>query len=333
MVDVWEVRGEEISHTSSSVADAASIASDPSSVVWLQATPDEMKELGPLLQIHPRAVEQVLTHTATDGLAPQRTKIDRFSHSTLLYLYRARVESDGSLRLIDSPVILTKESMISVRGAEHLDSDQIIDRLERSPAILADGVPALLWSLLDTVVDTHLDALDALNDAVDDMEDSLFSTTAARGGDPLEAQMRSFTTRKSLVQLRRVAQPMREVVSALMRYEEDGRPRVDAMLQPYFQDVYDHVLRVNDTIEGLRDLITTIYETRLSLNDHALNTVTRQLAAWAAIIAVPTAVTGFYGQNIPYPGFARPLGFWTSTVIWVGLSLVLYTVFRKKQWL
>ncbi len=75
-------------------------------------------------------------------------------------------------------------------------------------------------------------------------------------------------------------------------------------MQPYYQDVYDHVLRVNDTIEGLRDLITSIYETRLALNDHSLNTVTRQLAAWAAIIAVPTAVTGFYGQNIPYPGFA-----------------------------
>ena len=322
-----------MTHVTASVVDAACTASDPSSVVWLQATPDEMRELGPLMHLHPRAVEEVMSHTEAGGLAPQRTKIERFEHGTLLYLYRSQIASDGALRLIDSPVILTKESLVTVHQDEPLDTDAIVGRLERSPAILAEGVPALLWSLLDAVVDTHLDALDALSDAVDDMEDELFSTTPRRGADPLESQIRSFTTRKSLVQLRRVAQPMREVVSALMRYEEDGRPRVSTMMQPYFQDVYDHVLRVNDTIEGLRDLITTIYETRLALNDHALNTVTRQLAAWAAIIAVPTAVTGFYGQNIPYPGFARPLGFWTSTVIWVGLSLLLYVAFRKRRWL
>ena len=127
---------------------------------------------------------------------------------------------------------------------------------------------------------------------------------------------------------------MREVVTGLMRYEDSApRPSVDAGMQPYYQDVYDHVLRVNDSVEGLRDLIATIYETRLALNDHSLNTVTRQLAAWAAIIAVPTAVTGFYGQNIPYPGFARASGFWTSTLIWVGLSVVLYFAFRKRRWL
>jgi len=333
VVDVWELRGESIRHTSSSAADAAEIASDPSSVVWLEATADEMRQLGPLLQLHPRAVDEVVAHAEADGLAPSRTKVERFEHGTLLYLYRSRINTDGSLHVSDSPVILTKESMISVRQDEPLDTDAIIGRLERNPAVLAEGVPALLWSMLDAVVDTHLDALDTLNDAVDEMEDDLFATSSVRSADPRESQIRSFTTRKSLVELRRVVQPMREVVSALMRHEEDGPPPVSTIMQPYFQDVYDHVLRVNDTIEGLRDLITTIYETRLSLNDHALNTVTRQLAAWAAVIAVPTAVTGFYGQNIPYPGFESSLGFWTSTVIWVGLSVVLYVAFRKRRWL
>ena len=139
------------------------------------------------------------------------------------------------------------------------------------------------------------------------MEDVLFDERPSSRPDPREAQKRSFATRKALVRLRRVAQPMRELV--VRSHAARGRATastVNAAMQPYYQDVYDHVLRVNDTIEGLRDLITTIYETRLALNDHSLNTVTRQLAAWAAIIAVPTAVTGFYGQNIPYPGFAGP---------------------------
>jgi magnesium transporter len=333
VVDVWEVRDQQLSHSSTSVEQAVQIAADPATVVWLEVSAEEMRQLGPLLDLHPRAVEEVLVHAENDGVTPQRTKIDRFPHGNLLYLYRAEIDASGVLGLIDSPVIITKDSLISIRRGQPLDADELIARLERNPQILDEGVPALLWAILDVVVDTYLDALDALSDSVDDMEDDLFSTSQSRMDDPIQSQMRSFTTRKSLVQLRRVAQPMREVVSGVMRHEEDGRPSVGVYMQPYFQDVYDHVLRVNDTIEGLRDLITTIYETRLALNDHSLNTVTRQLAAWAAIIAVPTAVTGFYGQNIPYPGFARPTGFWTSTIIWVGVSVALYFAFRKRRWL
>jgi len=334
VVDVWEVRDRALQHSVASVEEAARIASDPSSVVWVQATPDEMRELGPALDLHPREIEDVLQQTANASLAPQRTKLERFPHSHLLYLYRSELGSDGTLRLIDSPVIVTRESMISIQRDEPIEADSIIARLERNPILLEQGVPALLWGLLDLVVDSHLDALDALSDAVDDMEDELFDTAPTRrDAGPLETQMRAFATRKALVQLRRAVQPMREVVSGLMRHEEGDRPNIDPEMQPYFQDVYDHVLRVNDSVEGLRDLITTIYETRLALNDHSLNTVTRQLAAWAAIIAVPTAVTGFYGQNIPYPGFARPVGFWASTIIWVGVSAILYVAFKRRRWL
>jgi magnesium transporter len=334
VVDVWEVRDRALHHSAVSVPDAAAIAADPGTVVWVQATPKEMSQLGPALDLHPRAVEEVMQHTATDNLAPQRSKLERFPHSTLLYLYRSDLIANGTIRLIDSPVIVTREAMITVQGDTPLNVEELIGLWERNPHLLDYGVPALLWAVLDLVVDSHLDVLDGLSDSVDDMEGQLFDSDDGRFDDPRETQMRAFATRKALVQLRRATQPMREVVNGLMRYEESApRSSVDASMQPYYQDVYDHVLRVNDSIEGLRDLIATIYETRLALNDHSLNTVTRQLAAWAAIIAVPTAVTGFYGQNIPYPGFARPTGFWTSTIIWVGLSVVLYFAFRKRRWL
>ena len=92
-----------------------------------------------------------MAHSQDDGLAPQRTKVERFDHCTLLYLYRSRVDAEGAFSLIDSPVILTKESMISVhRARSSLDTAGIVGRLERDPAILAEGVPALLWSLLDS---------------------------------------------------------------------------------------------------------------------------------------------------------------------------------------
>lgn len=333
MVDVWEVSGRSLQQSIASVADASAIAANPNSVAWLQATPEEIHELGLAIDLHPHIVEDVLLHTRKSSPAAQRTKLQRFDDVHLLYLYRAVAQTDGALLLVDTPVIITPNCMITLRADSPIDPDTIVSRLEGNPRTLEQGMSALLWAMLDLVVDSHLDALDHISNAVDTMEDELFDGSLTAVSDPRETQMRSFATRKSLVELRRVAQPMREVVSGLMRRSEDGQPEVSATMQPYYQDVHDHVLRVAEGVEGLRDLVTTIYETRLALNDHSLNTVTRQLAAWAAIIAVPTAVTGFYGQNIPYPGFAHVSGFWTSTLIWVGVSGVLYFAFRKRHWL
>lgn len=333
MVDVWAVRGQSLQHHAVDVDRAATMASDTTTTTWIEVSAQDFERLGPMLDIHPRAIEDALRHADGTSAMAERTKLERFPHCELVYLFRAAVDAAHELELHEAPIIILHGSVIAVRHEGPHDPADLIGRWEQSPQLLEQGVPALLYGFLDLIVDSHLDAVDALSDAVDEMEDDLFDETAPRDQDPRIAQKRSFVTRKSLVRLRRVTQPMRELISALMRHEEGDRVAVDVMLQPYYQDVYDHVLRVNDTIEGLRDLITSIYETRLALNDHSLNTVTRQLAAWAAIIAVPTAVTGFYGQNIPYPGFAQHSGFWTSTVIWVGVSVLLYVMFKRRRWL
>ncbi len=106
---------------------------------------------------------------------------------------------------------------------------------------------------------------------------------------------------------------MREVVNTIMRRatSEDSAPE----LAPYYEDLYDHVLRAAEWTESLRDMITSIFETNMSLSDTRMNVVMKKLTAWAAIIAVPTAVTGFYGQNVPYPGFGREWGVWASVAI------------------
>ncbi len=117
----------------------------------------------------------------------------------------------------------------------------------------------------------------------------------------VEVQRRSFQLRRSLVLMRRIVLPMREVVNALMRRESDA---VHVDMYPYFQDVYDHVLRATEWTESLRDLVTTILETTLTIQSNRMNVITKKVTSWAAIIAVPTFVTGFYGMNVPYPGFS-----------------------------
>jgi len=123
---------------------------------------------------------------------------------------------------------------------------------------------------------------------------------------------------------------MREIVNTLLR-----RPStiVPEPLLPYFQDVYDHTLRVGEWTDGLRDLVANLLDTRIALQGNQMNEVMKKVTSWAAVIAVPTAVTGFYGQNVPYPGFDRPAGFITSTVIVIACSVGLYIIFKIRNWL
>ena len=184
----------------------------------------------------------------------------------------------------------------------------------------------LLYGLLDYVVDTHFEAVQSLDTEIESLEDQLFNDNPK----DKEMQRRTYELRKSLVLLRRVVLPMREVLNSLLRRDLHV---VDGEILPYFHDIYDHVLRATEWTESLRDLVTTILETHLTLRGNRLNVIMKQVTSWAAIIAVPTAVTGFYGQNVPYPGFGKVEGFWTSTVVMVGISLSLFVIFRRKEWL
>lgn len=209
------------------------------------------------------------------------------------------------------------------------------------------GVGALVHALLDVVVDGHFDAVQTLDDAIEDLEDQLFEDNPASGrsarpdGPRHSLQRSTYRLRKELVELRRVVLPMREVVGAIQHRRLDAttstspslRPPPAPELDPLYADLYDHVLRASEWTESLRDMVTTVFETNLSLQDARLNTVMKKLTSWAAIIAVPTAITGFYGQNVLYPGIETAAGFLTSSVLIVVLVAVLYVMFRRRDWL
>ncbi|MBU8817780.1 magnesium transporter CorA family protein [Mycolicibacterium goodii] len=189
------------------------------------------------------------------------------------------------------------------------------------------GVGALVHGLLDVVVDGHFEAVEALDDAIEGLEDELFDERGPSRG----LQRRTFQLRKDLVELRRVVLPTREVVSTIQHRRLDSRTSPE--LDPLYADLYDHVLRASEWTESLRDMVTTVFETHLSLQDARLNTVMKKLTGWAAIIAVPTAITGFYGQNVTYPGIDTVAGFVTSTVLIAVLVALLYVMFKRRDWL
>ncbi|HUY60934.1 MAG TPA: magnesium transporter CorA family protein, partial [Candidatus Dormibacteraeota bacterium] len=213
-----------------------------------------------------------------------------------------------------------------VRKDDGLDIDAVVQRWEASPDLARHGVAYLLYGFLDYLVDGHFAAVQSLDDAIESLEDQLFAEKPA----DREVQRHSFELRKSLVLLRRVVLPMREVVNALLRRDLHV---VDEPIQPYFQYVYDHVLRATEWTESLRDLVSTILETNLTIQGNRMNVISKKVTSWAAIIAVPTLITGFAGMNLPYPGFARSWGLAYMIAIMVGASVTLYVVFRTKDWL
>jgi magnesium transporter len=143
-------------------------------------------------------------------------------------------------------------------------------------------------------------------------------------------QRRSFELRKSLVLLRRVSLPMREVVNAVMRRDLGV---VTDQLMPYYQDVYDHVLRAGEWTDSLRDLVTTILETNLTVQANRMNVISKKVTSWAAIIAIPTFVTGFYGMNVPYAGFGKGWGVAVALMLMIVTPVILYIAFKRKDWL
>jgi magnesium transporter len=293
-------------------------------LVWLDLrdpTPEDFELVGQEFGLHELAVEDALTRD-------QRPKVDRYATHLFLSAYGVVLEP-GATRLDTSEigVFVTRNAVITVRTGDAVDIEEVVARWDSSPDLVAHGVGFLLYALLDHVVDGHFAAVQRLDDGIEELEDALFADDRRRLD---TVQRRSFELRKNLVLLRRVVLPMREVVNALMRRDLDV---VAEPMLPYYLDVYDHVLRVTEWTESLRDLVTTVLETNLTIQGNRLNLIMKKVTSWAAIIAVPTAITGFYGQNLPYPGFATYWGFLFSTALILVLSSALYVTFRHRDWL
>jgi magnesium transporter len=306
---------------------------DEGTLVWLDlCQPDHalLLKLADELTLDPHAVEDAVAHV-------ERPKATRHATHTFVTVYATHLEVGGHTGLgpLDSRLQVSRVSafvlphgMVTVRSSSDFDMDQVVERWEDDADLLKLGSGALLHGLLDVVVDGHFEAVQLMDDAIESLEDGLFDESAVTR----DIQQRTYRVRKELVEMRRVILPMREVINAVQHHRAEGNGH-RSELDGWYADLYDHVLRASEWTESLRDMVTTVFETNLSLQEARLNTVMKKLTGWAAIIAVPTAVTGWFGQNIPYPGFARPAGLYASALVIVLMAGTLYIVFKRRNWL
>jgi len=297
-------------------------------LVWCDIyDPDHaiLKDLAGELELDSWAVEDAIADA-------ERTKAVVYRTHTFITVYSVTIkdpapegDSESALDIHRISGFVLPRGLITVRLSPHFDMDSVSQRFDELGG-QEHGVGALVHGLLDVIVDGHFEAVQWLDDAIESVEDDLF------GNNPRsELQRKTFRIRKDLVELRRVVLPMREVVNSIQHRRLDAKTAPE--LDPLYADLYDHVLRVSEWTESVRDMVTTVFETNLSLQDARLNTVMKKLTGWAAIIAVPTAITGFYGQNVTYPGIDTVSGFVTSTSIIVLLVLGLYWMFKRRDWL
>lgn len=306
-------------------------------LVWVDiCDPDSqhLRDLADELTLDPMAVEDAVSHA-------ERAKATRYASHTFITAYSVQTAErvDGSavpqpfdvsksgLAVSRVSAFVLRRGIVTVRRGHDFDMDVVVKRWEDNADLLKYGPGALVHGLLDEIVDGHFEAVQILDDQIEGLEDELFDDKAVSK----VVQQRTYRIRKDLVELRRVVLPMREVVNSVLRHRKD----LDAPeeLNSWYDDLYDHVLRASEWTESLRDLVTTVFETNLSLQDSRLNTVMKKLTAWAAIIAVPTAVTGYFGQNVPYPGFQQEWGYFLSVAVILAIALGLYTLFKRKDWL
>jgi len=307
-----------------SVSEIADVLSQSDQFVWIGVQePDEdlLRELQRAFGLHDLAVEDALR-------AHQRPKLEEYGESLFVVLRTAQLASDGGRRVAfgETHIFVGPRYVLSVRHGPSVSYTEVRARCESTPSLLRKGPGFVLYAIMDFVVDHYFPIIDALEDELDSLEEAIFGGTFSQ-----VISERIYDLKRDLVGLKRAVAPLIEVCNRLVRFDVTLIPE-DARL--YFRDIYDHVIRINETIDNQRELLTTALEANLSLISVRQNEVMKQLGAWGAIIAVPTLIAGIYGMNFEFmPETHARWGYPVVVTLMVAASVALYVRFKRAGWL
>lgn len=298
---------------------------DPEAVVLVDFVSPDRDDLDWVvreLKLHPIAVNDALE-------AHSRPKIERYdTHDFVVGYYIDLKQGHTEFTVHEVSLFVTAQALVSVRRTPAPYFGQLRARIAKHPELAGRGVYSLFWAMLDTIVDSHFDSVQDMDERLDELEDRVFADGV--GNHDADLQRDLFWARKQLVQLRRLTLPMREMVNSLMR---DEQSLISPYLRPYFADVYDHTLRVSEWVDSLRDLVTSLLDASLTIQGNRMNMIMKKVTSWAAIIAVPTLITGFFGQNVAFFGFGEASGLVISCALIAVSSVFLYWQFKRNDWL
>ena len=255
----------------------------------------------------------------------QRPKIEEYGDSVFAVLHTVDVAGE-ELRVGEVDIFVGRNYVLSVRQHAERGFQEVRARCEREPELLRHGSGYVLYALMDAIVDRYAPVLDAVETELEALEEKIFS-----GKSPRENIEALYYVKQKLMTLKHAVAPLVEASGRLY----GGRvPQVCAGLGEYFRDVYDHLFRLNQSIDTLRDTVTTAIQVNLAMITIGESENTKRLAAYAALVAVPTMIAGVYGMNFQHmPELQWAWGYPASIAVMVVLDAYLFYRFRKSGWL
>ncbi|MCR5880530.1 magnesium and cobalt transport protein CorA [Phenylobacterium sp. J367] len=294
----------------------------PDEFAWIglhEPTAEELGVLADHFRLHPLAIEDALK-------AHQIPKAEVYDHELFVVAKTAQLDEDQDIAFGETHIFVGPQHIITVRHGSARAHTALRAQLEAAPRLLAHGGDYVLHAVLDFIVDGYLPIVDSLEEEVLEMEQRTLDSFLSR-----PEITRIFELRRELTRFRRILGPMEEMAS---RLEHLDTPCIDPEVRPYFRDVLDHVRRVAVRVETLRDALGSVFEVANLLEQQRQGVITRKLAAWAAILAVPTAVAGIYGMNFRHmPELEWTYGYYLVLAAIAVICAGLYYRFKESRWL
>ena len=305
------------------IPDISEVLQQPARFVWvgLHEPDDEMlAEVQKEFSLHDLAVEDA-------AAAHQRPKLEQYGDSIFVVLRTAHIDaSTGGIDYGETHLFVGSNYIVSVRHGGSLPYVDVRLRCEASPHLLAKGPVFVLYSLMDFIVDQYFPLVDTFEDKLAELEDNVFQQRFTR-----ETTERIYQLKRDLLEVKRAVAPLVDVCNRLTRADVSLIPE-DARV--YFRDIYDHVIRINEMVDTVRELLAAALEANLSLISVSQNEAMKRLAGWAAIVAVPTMIAGVYGMNFKFmPELDWSFGYPLAVTVMVGACAFLYYKFKRSGWL
>ncbi|HSU27558.1 MAG TPA: magnesium/cobalt transporter CorA [Chitinophagaceae bacterium] len=295
----------------------------PDQFVWIglhEPSEEVLSQVQQEFGLHDLAIEDA-------HVAHQRPKLEMYGDSLFIVLRTAHVNSEHHrIDFGETHFFLGSNFVVTVRHGSSISYADVRARCESNPALLGKGQGFALYSVMDFIVDQYFPVVHEMEMDLEEIEDKIFKEKPSR-----ETTEQIYTLKRELLEVKRAVSPLIDISNRLMRFD---LKYISEEVQPYFRDVYDHAVRINEMVDNARELLNTALDANFSLISISHGEVSKKFAGWAAIIAVPTMVAGFYGMNFK---FMPELNWHFGYPLIVGLTLcscaLLYYFFRRSGWL
>ena len=258
--------------------------------------------------------------------AHQRPKVELYGDSVFIVLRTAQMNKEHHTEFGETHFFVGPNFIVTIRHGASLSYATVRSRCESTPQLLTKGQGFVLYAVMDFIVDQYFPVIQELEQELEIVEDKVFKEKPSR-----ETTEHIYQLKRELLEVKRATSPLVDICNRLMRFEIKC---ISEETRPYFRDVYDHAIRINEVVDNTRELLNTALEANFSLISISQSDVSKKFAGWAAIIAIPTMVAGFYGMNFKFmPELNWHYGYPFVVGCTILACILLYYFFRRSGWL